>query len=473
MTATPTSGASYSSAVSTLVVPSAAPTNVSGTVAAPAAGHVNPAAQQSRGKGGPGRLAGVDKESSDAINVIILQAILAEKRMVNAFLGNKAGSKMTKKDAMNNLMRGLGKHSNPVVRNLSTSALNKRIQNAVDAAKDLALSSDREKLAKLKDNVNEKNADAGNNLDAYDKCILELAIEEEKLTRAKREAEELEKANLQDKSARLEAVSTVASRFTAADKNARKRVRGGNVRDKNLDKQLQQAEEDLDLAEEELRDPDQMNEQQRGEELVHEVRNRATAARQEVARLRNLIQLSACSDDESGEDLRICSTQQTQADGADSQLEREMREDTEVNATELQRPQKRANERARESTSKTKQTESPNAALQVNRKRSTANILADGSAGQEQMMDFLKDQRSAQTQFEQKFFQGLDADRHLRMQEMLVGQMSPETKKVWVRDESRRLEQQRQQREELDIINMLTPKSRNKALLDRLQQKKS
>jgi len=452
-------------------VSSATPTNVSRTVAAPAPVHEIPTSQQSRVKGG--RLPGLDKEGSDTINVIVLQSILAENGMVCAFLGYKSGSKMKKKEAIKRLMDGLQKHGNPVVRALRESALNKRIQQAVDAAKKLALSNDREQLAKLKDNGNEKNADTGDNLDAYDKCILELAIQEEKLTRAKKEAEEREKANLQDKSARLQAVATVASRVAAADKTARKRVRGGNVGDKTLYKQLEQAELDMELAEEELRDPDQMNEEERGEELVQQVRDRATAARQEVARLRGLLRQREFSDDDSGEDQRMFSTQQTQADGTDSQLEREMRDNAEVHATELEGPKRRANERAQKSASKTKQRESPNAALQLNRQRSTATALADGYAAQEQMMDFLKEQRSGDYQFQQKFLQGLDADRHLRSQEMLLAQMSPETKKVWVRDESQRLEQQRQQREELDMINMLTPKSRNKAVLDRLQKKKS
>ena len=283
MSATPTSAAAYSSADSTLAVPSAATTNVSRTVAAPAPGHVIAAAQQSRGKGGPGRVAGVDKEGSDAINVIVLQAILAENRMVCAFLGHKGGSKMTKKDTMTSLIHGLGKHSNPFVRKLSTSALNKRILQAVDTAKVLALSSDREKLAKLKDNDNEKNADAGDNLDAYDKCILELAIQEEKLTRAKKEEEERKQANQQDQSVRLQAVSKVTSRVDAAEQNTRKRKL--SARDKTLDKQLQEEENEVELVEEELRDPDQMNVDEHGEDLVQEVRDRATAARVEVARL--------------------------------------------------------------------------------------------------------------------------------------------------------------------------------------------
>ncbi len=148
------------------------PTNVSRTAAAPTPRDVIPASQQPRAKAG--RLPGVDKEASDAINVIILQAILAENRMVRCFLGHKAGSKYFKKDTMKSLMKGLAKHNHPVVKGLSESALNKRIKVAVDAAKEMVLSSDRENLAKLKDNGNENNVDTGDNLDAYDKCILQF-----------------------------------------------------------------------------------------------------------------------------------------------------------------------------------------------------------------------------------------------------------------------------------------------------------
>jgi hypothetical protein len=83
MSGTPTSATAYSSAGSTLAVSSAAPTNVSHTASSPDSGDVMPASQQSRAKGG--RLPGVDKEGSDTINVIILQAILAENRMVRSF----------------------------------------------------------------------------------------------------------------------------------------------------------------------------------------------------------------------------------------------------------------------------------------------------------------------------------------------------------------------------------------------------
>jgi hypothetical protein len=137
--------------------------------------------------------------------------------MVRCFLGHKAGSKYFKKDTMTSLMNGLVKHNHPVVKGLSESALNKRIKVEVDAAKEMTQSSDREKLAKLKDNGNENNVDTGDNLDAYDKCILELAIQEEKLTSAKKEDEERKKANQQDQSARLQAVSKVCSRVDVAD----------------------------------------------------------------------------------------------------------------------------------------------------------------------------------------------------------------------------------------------------------------
>jgi hypothetical protein len=116
MSGTPTSVTGYSSVGSTLSVPSAASTNVSRTATAPDAGDVMPASHQSRAKGG--RLPGVDKERSDVINVIILQTILPENRMVRSFLGHKGGSKMKKKDAMTSLMSGLGKHSKPVVRGI-------------------------------------------------------------------------------------------------------------------------------------------------------------------------------------------------------------------------------------------------------------------------------------------------------------------------------------------------------------------
>jgi hypothetical protein len=146
--------------------------NLFRTAAAPAPRDVLPASQQPRAKAG--RLSGVDKEASDTINVIILQAILAENRMVRCFLGHKAGSKYFKKDTMTSLMNGLVKYNHPVVKGLSESALNKRIKVEVDVAKEMTQSSDREKLAKLKDNGNENNVDTGDNLDAYDKCILQF-----------------------------------------------------------------------------------------------------------------------------------------------------------------------------------------------------------------------------------------------------------------------------------------------------------
>jgi hypothetical protein len=119
MSGTPTSAAAYSSEGSTLAVPSVVPTSVSRTAVAPAPRDVIPASLQPRAKAG--RLPGVDKEASDTINVIILQAILAENRMVRCFLRHKAGSKYFKKDVMTSLMNGLAKHSHPVVKGLSES----------------------------------------------------------------------------------------------------------------------------------------------------------------------------------------------------------------------------------------------------------------------------------------------------------------------------------------------------------------
>ncbi len=102
---------------------------------------------------------------------------------------------------MTSLMNRLAKHSHPVVKGLSESALNKRIKVAVDVTKEMTLSSDREKLAKIKDNDNENNEDTGDNLDSYHKCILELEIQEEKLTSAKKEDGDRKKDNQQDQSA--------------------------------------------------------------------------------------------------------------------------------------------------------------------------------------------------------------------------------------------------------------------------------
>jgi hypothetical protein len=56
---------------------------------------------------------------------------------------------------------------------------------------------------------------------------------------------------------------------------------------------------------------------------------------------------------------------------------------------------------------------------------------------------------------------------------MLLEQMSPETKKVWVREESQWIHQQRQKEQELELINTLTSKSKNKTLLDPLNRNKS
>ena len=46
----------------------------------------------------------------------------------------------------------------------------------------------------------------GHDLDSFDQCILQLAIEDEKLTSAKQEEEERKKANELDQRVRLEAL---------------------------------------------------------------------------------------------------------------------------------------------------------------------------------------------------------------------------------------------------------------------------
>ena len=43
----------------------------------------------------------------------------------------------------------------------------------------MTATNDREKLTKLKYNGNEKTPETGDDLDSYDKCILQLAIEQE------------------------------------------------------------------------------------------------------------------------------------------------------------------------------------------------------------------------------------------------------------------------------------------------------
>ena len=222
-----------------------------------------------------GRKAGVDKTGSDAINVIILRVILQENKMLRGFLGwgSKMGYKcMNQTGALSSLMLALGKHSNATVRALKESAVLRRVKNAVRSAKSMADTHDREKLSKLKFNGNEKTAEHGDDLDSYDKCVLEMAIEHEKLCSYQKEKAQLDKQQELDRSARLLAVSKVAARAHAEENHKRKRKqRLGNADRKRLERELQEAEGDLELVEEELQDDEQMDEDARGAVAVEEI----------------------------------------------------------------------------------------------------------------------------------------------------------------------------------------------------------
>ena len=86
---------------------------------------------------------------------------------------------MNQSEALSTLMSCLGKSTNPLVLQLKQSAVSARVKLAVSLAKEQAAANDREKLAKLKYNGNEKTPETGDDLDSYDKCILQLAIEQE------------------------------------------------------------------------------------------------------------------------------------------------------------------------------------------------------------------------------------------------------------------------------------------------------
>ena len=86
-------------------------------------------------------MVGLDKTGSDSINVIILNVVLTDNKMVDSFLGH--GSKVStkffssKKEALDMLMIGLRKHSNRVVQTLKESAVDKRIKTVVLAAREM------------------------------------------------------------------------------------------------------------------------------------------------------------------------------------------------------------------------------------------------------------------------------------------------------------------------------------------------
>ena len=91
-------------------------------------------------------MTGVDKVDSDAINVMILRAVLADKKMVCSLLGHKGSSKgasklfSSKKEVWATLMICLGKHSHTVVRSLRESAVEKRIKLLVAVVKEMSQS---------------------------------------------------------------------------------------------------------------------------------------------------------------------------------------------------------------------------------------------------------------------------------------------------------------------------------------------
>lgn len=417
-----------------------------------------------------GRKAGVDKTGSDAINVIILRVILQENKMLRGFLGwgSKMGYKcMNQTGALSTLMLALGKHSNATVRALKESAVLRRVKNAVRSAKSMADTHDREKLSKLKFNGNEKTAEHGDDLDSYDKCVLEMAIEHEKLCSYQKEKAQLDKQQELDRSARLLAVSKVAARAHAEENHKRKRKqRLGNADRKRLERELQEAEGDLELVEEELQDDEQMDEDARGAVAVEEVRERAKKAKSLVDKLRKQLQDHMSSDDGSGEESnhRVFSTQQTQPDGDDSQVTRETREDAEVLATELERPRKQLTETAE----KPRRTSTMDS-LKVTRQRvSTSTVLSEGQHSQDQILKFMQEQTTGESEFRKSFLQ-LESQKHSaeqehRRQKLLMEHMSPQSKKTFVNE-------QIQRQQELDLLNMLTPNSKKAAILERLKTK--
>jgi hypothetical protein len=74
------------------------------------------------------------------------------------------------------LKQGLAKVSNEHVKNLGENVIVNRIQQAVELTRTMVTDKDREKLAKLKQNGNEKMSDDRDDLDSYDKYILEFVI---------------------------------------------------------------------------------------------------------------------------------------------------------------------------------------------------------------------------------------------------------------------------------------------------------
>jgi hypothetical protein len=275
---------------------------------------------------------GVGKAASDEANIFILRVILQDNKMVGSWLGWGRSNKKfwTKKDALNELMPLLQKSSNDFVKKLKKSAVRDRVQTAMDAAIEKALTENREQLAKLQDNGNEKSMseETGDGLDDYDKCILDLAIEQEKLTSVVQAEVKRKQANEKDQEVRLQAVSRVSASATSEEREKRQRKKDDAKKEmKSKEKELRTAEFDLELALGELDDDWVMDEERNGPDAVQRVRDRAKYAQARVHRLRQQMQENVLSSDDestdgSGDIRNILSAQGTQADGDDSQLTR-------------------------------------------------------------------------------------------------------------------------------------------------------
>jgi hypothetical protein len=249
---------------------------------------------------------GVGKAASDAANIFILRVILQDNKMVGSWLGWGRSNKKfwTKKDALNELMPLLQKSSNDFVKKLKKSAVRDRVQAAMDAAIQKALTENREQLAKLQDNGNEKSMseETGHGLDDYDKCILDLAIEQEKLTSVVQAEVKRKQANEKDQEVRLQAVSKVAESCQAELKQKRQSsaaasVHADDTRNQRLLQQLREAEQDLECAQNEAQDSWQMDEEARGSQAVASVRKRLNEAKPKVHGLRARLEDNFSSDE--------------------------------------------------------------------------------------------------------------------------------------------------------------------------------
>lgn len=145
-------------------------------------------------------------------------------------------------------------------------------------------------------------------------------------------------------------------------------------------------------------------------------------------------------------------------------MTRETREDAEVLATELERPRKQLTETAE----KPRRTSTMDS-LKVTRQRvSTSTVLSEGQHSQDQILKFMQEQTTGESEFRKSFLQ-LESQKHSaeqehRRQKLLMEHMSPQSKKTFVNE-------QIQRQQELDLLNMLTPNSKKAAILERLKTK--